>query len=332
MIQLKNKKPMNVPLVISIFLWIYIIYPFLTLKSIQPFNCITIDGSSFVQSNLDIQCWNFYHILGISILCLPNIFLWMLILPSKLFFHDFKTNLQILNRLMTKSLKSSKVLKKEIQDIELKSEVIQEMSMPSIEMSRRSSKIAEQKLFHPKSNIFYVGYKGYYFNWEKFDFFKKIILVFCAGLLERDQRRLFFSLLVYFVYFLFFFVKKPLRINYLNDLESWHTVVFVFSYHILITGILNSDFQSDKMVLIVVIFCHFSFLGYVAIKLALTIWKNNIVHLHKKNKFQTKGFQSSKRKFLNFFHFNKIKKGEMDSHTVSRTTTKIVKMSSKQGL
>ena len=278
---------MNSNFTLNLFVWLYIIFPFLTLKSLEPFNCLVIDNSSYVQTNLDIECWSYNHILGVSVLCIPNILFWMIILPFKIFSIDFEKNL---NRSFRTVMYTFKRQETSNQDIKFKQEKENDVI----------------KLYFPKFNIFYIGYKDSYFYWEKYSFMKKISLICLVGLFEREKIRLFFSLFVYFIYFFLINLKKPLSIERMNIFESFHSFVFFMSYLVLILANIGTDFDSNSLIISSVIILHFCFICtgiFLFLKGLVDEYEKSGKNREKLRKIKNV-FKIAFNSVKNFFHLN----------------------------
>ena len=232
-------------LIINVLLLIYLFYPALSLKSVQPLNCIKIDGIDYVQSYLASQCWDFYHYIGILILCVPNILIWTFILPMKVVLPNVEKTVLYISQTVSKRL----ITKRSIRSVKID-------DSPSNNSETPHSFIDKSNIFHSNCNIFYVGYKTEYYDWEKYTIGKNIYLVYSSGLFENEPRRLFFGSLIYFINLLLVIRKRPYKMNDLNFVESFHCTIFIFSYFTLILVTVNQDFNYEKLLVAVFIIFH----------------------------------------------------------------------------
>ena len=268
----RKKRLFKKELILNLSLLIYIFYPALSLQSIQPFKCINIDGFYYVESNLSSKCWNFQHLLGISILCAPNILIWTIILPIKVIMPDVQKKFGKVTTFFTHSntRKSKSITKfEEILPIEL--------------LESKMALTKKINIFHSNSNIFYSGYRNEYFDWEKYVIGKKVSLVYCAGFFANEPKRLFFCLFIYFFYFFLVMRKKPHKSQYLNSLESCHCSLFIFSYFILIIVKVNQNFYYENPLVILFIIFHTAFLCFAFKKLIFKMSKTKILARVKAN-------------------------------------------------
>ena len=253
--------------ILNLLILIYLFYPALSFKSIQPFNCINIDGVDYVQSNLASQCWKVNHYLGIMILCVPNLLVWTIIMPIKFIMPNVEKTVIYFSQTLSKRFITRK----------------------SIRMDDSASNMVEThftdklNIFFPNCNIFYVGYKMDYYDWEKYEIGKKISLIYCSGLFENETRRIFCCLLIYLLYLLLVISKKPYKMKYLNILESFHCTIFIFSYYILILVIANRQLNYEKLLVALFIIFHAAFLIFVSQKLIIKLWKKNVLASVKDN-------------------------------------------------
>ena len=159
----------------------------------------------------------------------------------------------------------------------------------SIRMDDSASNMVEThftdklNIFFPNCNIFYVGYKMDYYDWEKYEIGKKISLIYCSGLFENETRRIFCCLLIYLLYLLLVISKKPYKMKYLNILESFNCTIFIFSYYILILVIANRQLNYEKLLVALFIIFHAAFLIFVSQKLIIKLWKKNVLASVKDN-------------------------------------------------
>ena len=253
-------------LIINVLLLIYLFYPALSLKSVQPLNCIKIDGIDYVQSYLASQCWDFYHYIGILILCVPNILIWTFILPMKVVLPNVEKTVLYISQTVSKRL----ITKRSIRSVKID-------DSPSNNSETPHSFIDKSNIFHSNCNIFYVGYKTEYYDWEKYTIGKNIYLVYSSGLFENEPRRLFFGSLIYFINLLLVIRKRPYKMNDLNFVESFHCTIFIFSYFTLILVTVNQDFNYEKLLVAVFIIFHASFLIFIFQKLIIKLWRNHVI-------------------------------------------------------
>lgn len=257
-------------LILNLLLLIYLFYPALSLQSIQPFKCINIDGFDYIQSNLSNQCWIFNHYLGIMILCVPNLFLWTIFLPIKMILPKFGKNSFYLLQTFSKRNVSNKTFRINRSTINL-------------ENFGQTTTTKESNVFFPISNIFYVGYKDEFHDWEKYELGKKLLLVYFSGLFENEPRRIFFCLQIYLLYFLLLIRKKPHKINYMNTLETFHCLLFIFSYFILIIANTMPSFNNMKPIVVLFAIFHILFLFLTFQKLILKTFQKNALSRKLKN-------------------------------------------------
>ena len=62
-------------------IFVFLIYPSIVNNSFDMFNCVVIDGTSYLQKDFDLVCWQRQHVLEIIVVCLPIICIWVIGFP-----------------------------------------------------------------------------------------------------------------------------------------------------------------------------------------------------------------------------------------------------------
>jgi hypothetical protein len=64
----------------------YILHPYVINVTFAMFNCKSLDGSLYLQSDLEINCWDGNHDFTAKMLGIPSILVWIFGFPMLAFF------------------------------------------------------------------------------------------------------------------------------------------------------------------------------------------------------------------------------------------------------
>lgn len=69
----------------TIFVFIFLIHPTIMAYSFSMFNCIVIEGVSYLERDLSIKCWESSHIKMLTFFTLPTLIVWVFGYPIMMF-------------------------------------------------------------------------------------------------------------------------------------------------------------------------------------------------------------------------------------------------------
>ena len=224
-----NRKKINLKNFWLIFYaWAYVSFPIMTHEAFTPFNCVEIDGSLFILNDLNEECWTINYSIKIFFISFPTLIFWMFWLPLKVMHQDLKNKNWLKNR------------------------------SPIIKMSKI---INHQNIFFDENkNIFFIGYKCSFFDWEKYKYLQNILIVILASLYERGKERIFYSLLIYGITLIFIMKTKPIKFANFGHLENTYFFIILFSYIGLFTSFMIEENQFDLIIFKFTLVINFAFI------------------------------------------------------------------------
>ena len=74
----------------TILVFVFLLYPAITRYTFSMFNCMEIEGVSYLISDFSIECWSPYHIRTNILITLPIVLVWVIGFPVLVFILLYK--------------------------------------------------------------------------------------------------------------------------------------------------------------------------------------------------------------------------------------------------